>query len=330
MLTIYREEDADPGLILEKRVGVIGYGSQGHAHALNLRDSGVEVCVGLREDSASRARAVEAGLAVGTAAEIAEWAEVVALCTPDETTAGIYREEIAASLKPGNTLLFAHGFNIHYGFIEPAPEVDVVLVAPKGPGRALRSEFLAGGGLAAYMAVHQDAWGAAQATALAYAWGIGCARVGVIPTTFREETETDLFGEQAVLCGGIPALIKAGFETLLDAGYSPVGAYYECVLEAKLIVDLPYEGGLKHMRESISDTAEWGGFLAEGRIDTEGLRAAMKQILEEVRTGNFAREWVEEAKLGKPRLAAFRAEEEAHPAEAVGKELRDSLGWPAS
>lgn len=325
MLTIYREEDADPGLILGKRVGVIGYGSQGHAHALNLKDSGAEVRVGLREDSASRARAVEAGLTVGTAAEIAEWADVVALCTPDETTADIYREEIAASLKPGNALLFAHGFNIHYGFVEPTPGVDVVLVAPKGPGRTLRSEFLAGGGLAAYMAVHQDASGAAQATALSYAWGIGCARVGVIPTTFREETETDLFGEQAVLCGGIPALIKAGFETLVDAGYSPVGAYYECVLEAKLIVDLLYEGGLKHMRDSISDTAEWGGFLAESRIDTEALRASMKQILEEVQSGGFAQEWLAEARSGKPRLNAFRREEAAHPADAAGRELREAL-----
>ncbi len=322
MATIFYDKDVNPGLIKSLKVAVIGYGSQGHAHAQNLRDSGIDVRVALHPESKSIAKAQEDGLTVSTVPEAAQWADVMMFCTPDVPMRHIYEEGVAPYLRDGQLLLFAHGFNIHFNLIKPPANVDVGMVAPKGPGHRLRAEYLTGAGMPALVAVHQDASGQAHDKALSYAWGIGCARAGVLETTFKEETETDLFGEQAVLCGGLSALIKAGFETLVEAGYQPEAAYFECLHETKLIVDLLYEGGLNYMRYSISDTAEWGDYVAGPKVINEQSKAAMKELLGDIQSGKFAREWVAEVEAGRPNMDRIRAEEREHPVEKVGKELR--------
>lgn len=325
MAKTYHEKDADLALIQRKKVAIIGYGSQGHAHALNLKDSGVEVRVGLPAASKSRAKAEAAGFAVDTAAEVSKWADVIMILTPDTTAAKVYEREIEPSLTSGNMIMFAHGFNIRYGTITPAADIDVALVAPKGPGSRLRELYLAGHGLPGLLAVHQDASDHAHPLALSYAKAIGCTRAGVIETTFQEETETDLFGEQAVLCGGTSALVKAGFETLVEAGYQPEVAYFECLHELKAIVDLMHRGGLEFMRHSISDTAEYGDYTAGPRIVTDATRAAMKQLLSEIQDGTFARNWIAETESGRAKFAASRAEEGKHRIEEVGAKLRAAM-----
>ena len=322
MATIYHEGDIDPLVIKSQKVAVIGYGSQGHAHAQNLRDSGVEVKVALHPGSKSRTRACADGLQVVEVPVAAQWADVLMFCTPDVPMKGIYCEGVADHLRPGKTLLFAHGFNIHYGMIQPPPFVGVAMVAPKGPGHRLRHEFVHGAGMPALVAVHQDPAGNAKQVALSYAWGIGSAKAGVLETTFKEETETDLFGEQAVLCGGLSALIKAGFETLVEAGYQPEAAYFECLHETKLIVDLLYEGGLSYMRYSVSDTAEWGDYTAGPKVINDESRRAMRSLLAEIQNGSFAKKWVEENESGLPNMKRYREEDARHPVEAVGKKLR--------
>ena len=322
MANIYYDHDADPELIRQRRVAVFGYGSQGHAHALNLRDSGVEVRVALHPASRSRERAEAEGLAVVGGREAAAWADVVTLLTPDTTQAGIYEEQVAPHLGAGKTLMFAHGFNIRFGTIRPPAEVDVSLIAPKAPGHRVRELFLEGGGTPALVAVEQDASGSAKALALSYARGVGLTRAGVIETSFAEETETDLFGEQSVLCGGVSELVKAGFETLVEAGYQPEIAYFECLHELKLIVDLMYRGGLNYMRYSVSDTAEHGDYSGGRRIVTDGTRAAMRQILADVRSGAYAESWIAEDRAGRPAFMARRREEQGHQIERVGADLR--------
>lgn len=321
-MRIFYDGDVDARALQGKKVAVIGYGSQGHAQAQNLRDSGIEVIVGQRPGSPNFERAVEDGFQPVGAREAAEAADVIQLLVPDHIQARLYREDVAPSMKAGKTLLFSHGFNIHYGQIVPPAEVDVVMVAPKGPGHLVRSEYARGAGVPALVAVHQDASGNALQTALAYARGIGATRAGVMETTFKEETETDLFGEQAVLCGGVSELIKAGFETLVEAGYQPEIAFFECMHELKLIVDLIYQGGLEYMRYSISDTAEYGDYTRGRRVVTEETRKAMKAILEEIQSGAFAREWILENQAGGPMFRALRARERAHLVEEVGKKLR--------
>ena len=322
--TIFYAADADPGLIASRRVAVIGYGSQGHAHARNLADSGVDVVVGLREGSASWDAAVEAGLSVATPAEAAESADLVMMLVPDPDQPKVY-DDIKDHLRPGDALLFAHGFNIHYGYIEPPEGVDVAMVAPKGPGHLVRRTFEQGSGVPALVAVAQDATGKALPIALSYAHGIGATRAGVLETTFREETETDLFGEQVILCGGVSELIKASFETLVDAGYAPESAYFEVLHELKLIVDLLFEGGLSWMRHSISDTAEYGDYTRGNRIVTEDTRKAMREILGEIQSGDFAAEWMSEYAEGADNLLEQREKERAHPIEQVGAELREMM-----
>jgi ketol-acid reductoisomerase len=322
MATVYYDRDADLDVIRRLEVAVLGYGSQGHAHALNLRDSGVRVRVGLPASSASRRRAQADGFVVESPERAAARADLVAVLAPDTAQPALYREAIAPHLGPGKTLLFAHGFNIRFRTIAPPETVDVVMVAPKSPGHRVRELFVEGAGTPALVAVHQDASGRAKATALAYAAAIGATRAGVVETTFAEETETDLFGEQAVLCGGVSALVKAGFETLVEAGYQPEIAYFECLHELKLIVDLMYQGGLSYMRYSVSDTAEHGDYTAGPRIVTEATRAAMRQLLAEVRDGTYARAWLEEHAKGRPWFEAQRARERAHPIEQVGARLR--------
>src|SRR6476661_256715 len=294
MATMYYDDSADLALIRAKKVAIIGYGSQGHAHALNLKDSGVSVRVGLPATSRSRAKAQAAGLTVGDVAEVSNWADVVMILIPDTSQAKVYREEIEPNLAPGNMVMFAHGFNIRFGAIVVRPDVDVSMAAPKSPGHRVRELFVEGAGTPALFAVHQDATGKARAATLSYAKGIGVTRAGVIETTFSEETETDLFGEQAVLCGGVSALVKAGFETLVDAGYQPEIAYFECLHELKLIVDLMYRGGLNYMRYSISDTAEHGDYTGGPRIITDETRKTMRKILAEIQDGTYARNWIEE------------------------------------
>jgi ketol-acid reductoisomerase len=310
-----------------KTVAIIGYGSQGHAHALNLKDSGVKVVVGLREDSASVAQAREQGLEVLSVVEAASRGDLVMILLPDELHHQVWESEIADGIAPGNMLLFGHGFSIHYGEVAPPPGVDVAMVAPKGPGHLVRRQFTEGSGVPGLVAIAQDATGKARELALAYAKGIGCTRGGVIETTFKDETETDLFGEQAVLCGGVSELVQAGFETLVGAGYDPEMAYFECLHEVKLIVDLMYEKGLAGMRYSISNTAEYGDYTRGKRVITEETRAAMRKILAEIQSGDFAREWIAENRAGQENFLRMRAEQADTQIEAVGKELRSHMDW---
>jgi ketol-acid reductoisomerase len=322
---IYYEQDADPTFIKSRRIAVIGYGSQGHAHSLNLSESGAEVVVGLRAGSTSVVKAEELGLKVMTPAEAAAWADTVMMLVPDQHMADLYGPEIGPHLEKGDALMFAHGFNIHYGAIVPPEDVDVLMVAPKGPGHLVRRTFTEGSGVPCLLAIHQDATGNAQALGLSYAWGIGGARAGVLETTFKEETETDLFGEQVILCGGVSALIKSAYETLVDAGYQPESAYFETLHELKLIVDLLYEGGLSWMRYSISDTAEYGDYTRGGRIVTDETKAEMKKVLDEIQSGAFANEWLAQAREGAPFLLEQRAANRNHPIEKVGRELRSLM-----
>jgi len=326
-MKVYYEQDADLSILKDKVIAVLGYGSQGHAHALNLRDSGLNVIVGLKPSGPSWERAKKDGFDPMLPKEACEKADIIMILVPDQTQPALYKECIEPVLKPGKMLLFAHGFNIHYGQIVPPKEVDVAMVAPKGPGHLVRREFERGAGVPCLVAVHQDATGEALKKALAYAKGIGGTRAGVIETTFKEETETDLFGEQVVLCGGVSALIKAGFETLVEAGYQPEIAYFECLHELKLIIDLIYEGGLAFMRYSISDTAEYGDLTRGPRIINEAVRAEMKKILKEIQSGEFAREWILENQAGRPVLNALRRKEAEHPIEEVGKRLRAMMPW---
>ena len=327
MAQMYYDADANLGLLADKTVAIVGYGSQGHAHALNLHDSGIKVIVGLYEGSRSWPKAEADGLTVKTVADAAAAADLIMILLPDETQKRIYASEIAPNLKAGDTLLFAHGFNINFGQIKAPDDVNVVMVAPKGPGHLVRRTFEGGQGVPALFAVEQDATGNARDIAMAYAKGIGGTRGGILETTFREETETDLFGEQAVLCGGLSELIKAGFETLVEAGYQPELAYFECLHEVKLIVDLVVEGGLAKMRDSISNTAEYGDYTRGPRIVTAETKAAMKQVLTEIQTGQFAREFVLENMSGGAGFNAMRRKEAEHPIEEVGKELRSMFSW---
>jgi ketol-acid reductoisomerase len=325
MAKTYYDHDADLNLIQAKKVAIIGYGSQGHAHALSLKDSGVHVKVGLGASSKSRAKAEKAGLEVSTVAEAAKWADVVMILTPDQSQAKLYTEEIAPHMTAGKLLLFAHGFNIHFGTIVPSKDIDVGLAAPKAPGHRVREVFTEGGGVPGLIAIHQDATGNAHALNLSYLKGIGCTRAGVLETTFKEETETDLFGEQAVLCGGVSALIKCGFETLVEAGYQPESAYFEVLHELKLIVDLIYRGGLAYMRYSISDTAEWGDYVSGPRVINDESRKAMKAILSEIQNGAFAKRFLADQNSGRKEFLAFREAEAKHPIEIVGKQLRAAM-----
>ncbi len=322
MANLYYDNAADLSLIQGKRVAIIGYGSQGHAHSLNLRDSGVSVRVGLQPGSGSLARAQKEGLTVNTPAEAAEWADVIMILAPDTKQPKLYKESIAPHLGAGKTLMFAHGFNIRFGTIKPPASVDVSMIAPKAPGHRVREVFAEGGGTPALLAIEQDASGNAKALALSYARGLGCTRAGVLETTFTEETETDLFGEQAVLCGGVSELVKAGFDTLVEAGYQPEVAYFECMHELKLIVDLIYRGGLSYMRYSVSDTAEHGDYTAGPRIITSKTREEMKKILAEIRDGSFAKAWIEENDKGCPNFLATRQREQSHLIEQLGPKLR--------
>ena len=328
MAKMYYEKDCSLDYLRNKTVAVIGYGSQGHAHALNLKDSGVNVVVGLYEGSKSWPRAEAAGLKVATAADAVAQADATMILINDEKQARLYRESVAPNLRPGSALAFAHGFNIHFGQIVPPDDIDVFMVAPKGPGHTVRSQYQEGFGVPCLVAVHQDASGKALDIALAYALGIGGARAGILETTFQEETETDLFGEQCVLCGGVCALMKAGFETLVEAGYQPESAYFECVHEMKLIIDLVNRGGLSFMRHSISDTAEFGDYSVGGRIISDETKAEMKRVLKEIQEGDFARRWILENQANRPFLNAKRREEKASLVESVGKELRAMMNRP--
>ena len=325
MAKMFYEKDTNLGLLQGKKVAVIGFGSQGHAHALNLHESGVDVVVGLYEGSKSWDKVKEAGLEVATTAEAAKKADIIMILVPDEKQAKLYREEIAPYLEEGNALVFAHGFNIHFKQIVPPSNVDVFMIAPKGPGHMVRRTYTEGSGVPCLIAVEQDYSGKAKDLALAYANGIGGARAGVLETTFKDETETDLFGEQAVLCGGVTALIKAGFETLVEAGYAPENAYFECMHEMKLIVDLMYQGGMAAMRYSISDTAEYGDYVTGSRIITDETKKEMKQVLTEIQDGTFAKKWLLENQVGRPTFNAMRRMEAEHPIEKVGKELREMM-----
>jgi ketol-acid reductoisomerase len=327
MARMYYDADANSDLLAGKTIAIIGYGSQGHAHALNLKDSGMNVIVGLYPGSKSAAKAEAEGLTVKSVSDAAAAADFIMILLPDETMKTVYKNEIEANLKEGDVLAFAHGFNIHFAQIVPPANVDVVMVAPKGPGHLVRRTYTQGEGVPCLFAVYQDATGQARDRAMAYAKGIGGTRAGILETTFREETETDLFGEQVVLCGGLSALIKAGFETLVDAGYQPELAYFECLHEVKLIVDLIVEGGLAKMRDSISNTAEYGDLTRGPRIVTDATRAEMKKILNEIQTGQFAREFVLENQAGKPGFTAMRRREAEHPIEEVGKDLRAMFSW---
>jgi ketol-acid reductoisomerase len=327
MAKIYREGDADFGILKGKTIAVIGYGSQGHAHANNLKESGIDVVVGLKKDSKSWKIAEEAGLRVTTTAEAATAGDIIMMVIPDEKQREVYDRDILPALEEGKSLAFAHGFNIHYGQIKPPPSADVFMIAPKAPGHLVRRVFTEGLGVPCLLAVYQDFTGKAKETALAYAHGIGGTRAGVIETTFKEETESDLFGEQTVLCGGITSLIKAGFEILVEAGYQPEIAYYECLHEMKLIVDLIYEGGLSFMRYSVSDTAEYGDLTRGPRIVTEETKQEMRRILEAIQSGEFAREWILENQAQRPVFNALQSIEQTHPIEDVGKKLRAMMTW---
>jgi ketol-acid reductoisomerase len=322
MATVYYDKDADVELIKGRKVAVLGYGSQGHAHALNLQDSGVDVRVGLREGSSSKAKAEAAGLKVRSPGEAVAEADVVMVLLPDTEQQAVFENDIAPNLQPGDALFFAHGFNIHFGLIEPPEGVDVAMCAPKGPGHLVRRTYTEGGGVPCLIAVAQDATGKAEALALSYSSAIGGGRAGILPTTFREETETDLFGEQAILCGGLTALVQAGYETLVEAGYAPESAYFECLHELKLIVDLMYANGISGMRYSISTTAEYGDYSRGPRIVNAETKKEMKRILDEIQSGKFAEEWIAEFKAGSPRFNEMRKAGQSHPIEQVGEELR--------
>ena len=326
-MNIYYDKDCDLSIIQSKKVCIIGYGSQGHAHANNLQDSGVDVCVGLREGSSSAAKAEGAGIAVKSIEEGVAWADVVMVLAPDEHQAAIYKEQIEPNIKQGAAMAFAHGFNIHFEAISPRADLDVIMIAPKAPGHTVRSEFVNGGGIPDLIAIKQDASGNAKDIALSYASAIGGGRTAIIETTFREETETDLFGEQAVLCGGTTALVQAGFETLVEAGYAPEMAYFECLHELKLIVDLMYQGGIADMRYSISNTAEYGDVSRGPRVVNENTKAEMKKILEEIQSGQFAKEFIDEMHSGAKNLEALRKKGREHQIEKVGAELRAMMPW---
>jgi ketol-acid reductoisomerase len=327
-MRVYYDRDADINLIKGRKVVIVGYGSQGHAHALNLRDSGVkEIAVALRKGSPSVAKAEKEGLKVMEVAEAAKWGDVVMMLTPDELQADIYRTELAPNMKEGAALLFAHGLNVHFNLIEPRKDLDVLMVAPKGPGHTVRSEYQRGGGVPTLIAIHQDATGNAHDLGLSYASANGGGRAGIIETTFKEECETDLFGEQVVLCGGLVELIKAGFETLVEAGYAPEMAYFECLHEVKLIVDLIYEGGIANMNYSISNTAEYGEYVTGPRIITEATKAEMKRVLHDIQSGKFTRDWMLENRVNQTSFKATRAKMAAHPIEDVGERLRGMMPW---
>ena len=327
-MRVYYDQDADIGLIKGKKVAIIGYGSQGHAHAANLKDSGIpDVAVALREGSSSIAKAEAAGFKVMSVADAAAWADVVMMLTPDELQADIYAEDIAGNIRPGAAIAFAHGLNVHFNLIEPRSDIDVFMVAPKGPGHTVRGEYLKGGGVLCLLAVYQDASGNAHDIGLSYASGVGGGRSGIIETTFQEECETDLFGEQAVLCGGLVELIKAGYETLIEAGYAPEMAYFECLHEVKLIVDLIYEGGIANMNYSISNTAEYGEYVTGPRIITSETKAEMKRVLEDIQSGRFTRDWMLENKVHQGSFKATRRRNAEHNIEQVGERLRGMMPW---
>ena len=327
-MRVYYDTDADLGLIKSKKVGIIGFGSQGHAHALNLKDSGIKnIAIGLRDGSSSAKKAKDSGLKVMSVSELSEWADMIMMCAPDEIQPDIYKDHIKDHIKPGTAIAFAHGLTIHFGLIEPSKDLDVIMVAPKGPGHTVRGEFQKGGGVPCLMAIHQDSSGNAHDVALSYASGIGGGRSGIIETTFKEECETDLFGEQAVLCGGLVELIRAGFETLTEAGYAPEMAYFECLHEVKLIVDLIYEGGIANMNYSISNTAEYGEYQSGPRLVTKETKLEMKKILNDIQTGKFVTNWMNECKAGQPTFKAIRRLNDAHPVEEVGEKLRDMMPW---
>ena len=329
-MRVYYDRDSDLNLIKGKKVAVVGYGSQGHAHLLNMRDSGVkEIAVALRPDSASAKKAEAEGLKVMTVADAAKWADVVMMLTPDELQADIYREHLAPNMQDGAALMFAHGLNVHFNLIEPRADLDVLMVAPKGPGHTVRGEYKRGGGVPCLIAIHQNATGNALDLGLSYASAIGGGRAGVIETTFREECETDLFGEQVVLCGGLVELIRAGFETLVEAGYAPEMAYFECLHEVKLIVDLIYEGGIANMNYSISNTAEYGEYVTGPRIITPETKAEMKRVLDDIQSGKFTRDWMLENRVNQTSFKATRARANAHPIEEVGAKLRAMMPWIA-
>ena len=327
-MRVYYDRDADVGLIKKKKIVIVGYGSQGHAHAANLKDSGVaEVAVALRSDSSSRAKATDAGFKVLNVAEASKWGDVIMMLTPDELQADIYTDDIVENIRPGAAIAFAHGLNVHFNLIEPRGDIDVFMVAPKGPGHTVRSEYVKGGGVPCLIAVHQDSSGNAHEIGLSYASAVGGGRSGIIETTFQEECETDLFGEQAVLCGGLCELIKAGFETLVEAGYAPEMAYFECLHEVKLIVDLIYEGGIANMNYSISNTAEFGEYVSGPRIITEKTKAEMKRVLDDIQSGRFTRDWMLENKARQTSFKATRRRNSVHPIEQVGAELRAMMPW---
>lgn len=327
-MRVYYDSDADLNLITAKKIAVLGYGSQGHAHAQNLRDSGVkEVAIALRPGSPSAVKAEDAGFQVMSNKDAAAWADILMILAPDEHQAAIWEHDLKGNMKPGSAIAFAHGLNVHFGLIEPQDDIDVIMIAPKGPGHTVRSEYKRGGGVPCLIAIHQDATGNAHDVALAYASGVGGGRSGIIETNFREECETDLFGEQAVLCGGITHLIQAGFETLVEAGYAPEMAYFECLHETKLIVDLLYEGGIANMRYSISNTAEYGDITTGPRIITDETKKEMKRVLDDIQSGRFVRDFVLDNRAGQPQLKAARKRAEAHPIEKVGAELRGMMPW---
>ncbi|RHW17025.1 ketol-acid reductoisomerase [Sphingomonas gilva] len=327
-MRVYYDADADLRLIKDKKVAIVGYGSQGHAHAQNLRDSGVgDVAIALRPGSATAKKAEAAGFKVMTGAEAAAWADIVMMLAPDEHQAAIYADDLHANMKQGAALAFAHGLNVHFGLIEPRADLDVIMIAPKGPGHTVRSEYVRGGGVPCLVAVHQDSSGNAHDVALAYASGVGGGRSGIIETNFREECETDLFGEQAVLCGGLTNLIMAGFETLTEAGYAPEMAYFECLHEVKLIVDLMYEGGIANMRYSISNTAEYGDYHTGPRVITDETKKEMKRVLEDIQAGRFVQRFIVDNRMGNPEMKAARKRQAEHPIEKVGAELRAMMPW---